>query len=197
MKQHGSMIAQLEKRGVLVKVGAIDLAPKILVIGDSETDPARIVPRNGIETRFILNEAGVLIASPDTEMRDELSLNPEALIYEPVSRAVSSGFTFATLFVNASAVAGIMAETDTKDLIDHMMRARAELQRRQPRLKATCILHVPASDGRWVNYVVVPDKWFSYIANRESRVLGRGYARDMDARRPEDDRQSDPDFAQA
>lgn len=148
----------------------------VVVVCDSETNPGKVV-RLGKEhytLRLIANEAGVLIASPDTRMQKKLCLDANRIIVEPLLRAKEDGFKNLVLCVNPHSIAGPMLEMSTIDLVDHLMRAREYLASLQTGVSISCVVHTPLmADSTYKNYLVSPPKWSQFYQLYETEVLKR------------------------
>lgn len=147
----------------------------VVLVIDSETDPTHIVSfgRKGHPVVLIANEAGVLIASPDTTVRDELEIDAENVIFGPISRARSEGVQKVLLVVNPNSTRGLQVTMGTVEMIDHMMRAGSAILRLFPGIMVAHIVHVVHNDGTYTNYFVQSAAWTDFYNDYEIEVLGR------------------------
>ena len=173
-----SFLRQLFEANVITGVSWFSSASNVVVICDFETNVERVVSSMpGMSMRVISNEAGVLIASPDSSLRAELGIDPEPIIFDPLKRSVSKGYKQVVLIVNFMATSGIMSEVENEVmLVDHMVRAAREISRRMANVKdltVTCIIHNPKNYNVFSNNIVDLVKWEAFYRTYERDVLGR------------------------
>lgn len=193
--KNGNWVREMIERKVLVAL--TDGIPRVqggsTLICDSETDPTaliRMVPGDP-SVRHLAFEAGVLVLSPDTQMRltlgmitsgvqvrKRLGISPippiiKMIVLDPLIRAWNEGIHSVLLCVNPHSIAGPMLRINPVDLVDHMLRAGAWLSQQIEGLNVGYIVHVPSDEGEHVNYYVSPIAFQTFYAQYETEVLGR------------------------
>lgn len=178
-KKPRNWMEEMIDRRVLVGVPVEDtpmLVPDgVILIIDSETDPTCILQfgRKDHPVILIANEAGVLIASSDTSVRDAIEIDAESVVLSPISRAHSEGVQMVLLVVNPNSVRGIQVTMGTVELIDHMMRAGKVIKNRFDDLLVVHVVHVDHDDGTCTNYYVSAENWHDFYTTYEMEVLDR------------------------
>lgn len=145
-------IDQLVRAGALVPIDLHDSKYHpggVVLICDSETNPSHFVDFGvpGAPVVLIANEAGVLIASPDSSLVDGLGIDVEPVIITPIRKAYSRGIHTVILCMNTMASSGPFSDHDIVALVDHLLRAAVELRRTIRGVTIECIVHVPMKAG--------------------------------------------------
>lgn len=146
----------------------------VVLICDSETDPNRIVSFGVPDSPvcLIANEAGVLVASPSTEMSMRIGLDVDRVIMNPVKRAKGRGMRTVILCLNTMATGGDFSEMNEVELVDHLLRAASEISRRVRGVDVQCVVHVPSRTGTRT-FRADAEAFRTFYATYEVQELGR------------------------
>lgn len=174
---NGNWIDELENRGVLKKLdGPVPrLDGGLTLICDSETNPTLIVPFEtpNCPVRLIAHEAGVLIASPEKDLRRKTGIDPIMAVIEPLIRCWNEGIRRVILCVSPHSIAGPMLKMHTVELIDHMLRVSRWIREQIEDLPVGHVVHVPHESGGYTNYFVESGQWDAFYHIYEMENLGR------------------------